>query len=105
MDNVVLLQRVADQTTTIIDNVAPDQLGDPTPCTEWTVRDLINHITGGATMFAISAEQGSVPDEMMGQLLGGDNLGDDYKGAWKAASERAMVVFAQPGVLEKNVKL
>jgi uncharacterized protein (TIGR03086 family) len=66
---------------------------------------LINHITGGSTMFAISAEQGSVPDDVMAKIMGGDNLGDDYKGAWKAASARAMAVFAQPGVLEKMVKL
>jgi len=46
-----------------------------------------------------------VSDEMMGELMGGDNLGDDYKGAWKAASERALALFARPGVLEKTMKL
>jgi uncharacterized protein (TIGR03086 family) len=105
MDSVALLQRVVDQTTSIIDNIGPDQLADPTPCTEWTIRDLLNHITSGSTMFAVSAEQGSIPDDVMAQLMGGDNLGDDYKGAWQAASTRAMKVFAQPGVLEKIVKL
>ena len=74
-------------------------------CTEWTIRDLINHVTGGATMFAISAEQGSVPDELVGQLMGGDNLGDDYKGAWAVASKRAMAAFDGPGALDKIVKL
>jgi len=105
MDSVALLQRVVDETTGVIDKIGPDQLGDPTPCTEWTIRDLINHITGGSTMFAVSAEQGSVPDDLMAQLMGGDNLGDDYKGAWGAASARAMAVFAQPGVLERIVTL
>ena len=105
MDSVQLLQRVVDETTGVIDKIGPDQLGNATPCTEWSVRDLINHITGGSTMFAVSAEQGSVPDDQLAQLMGGDNLGDDYKGAWKAASTRAMGVFAQPGVLEKIVKL
>ena len=105
MDSVALLQRVVDETTGIIDKIGPDQLGDPTPCTEWTIRDLINHITGGSTMFAVSAEQGSVPDDLMAQLMGGDNLGDNYKRAWGAASTRAMAVFAQPGVLERIVTL
>lgn len=105
MDSVALLQRVVDETTSVIEEIGPDRLGDPTPCAEWTIRDVINHITGGATMFAISAEEGSVPDEMVGQLMGGDNLGDDYKGAWATASARAMAVFAEPGVLEKMVKL
>jgi uncharacterized protein (TIGR03086 family) len=105
MDQVALLQRVVDETTSVIAEIGPDQLGEPTPCTEWTVRDVINHITGGATMFAISAEEGSVPDDVVGQLVGGDNLGDDYKGAWATASTRAMAVFAEPGVLDKTVKL
>lgn len=105
MDSVALLQRVVNETTTVVDAVSEDQLGNPSPCEGWTVRDVINHITGGATLFAISAEQGSVPDEMLGQLMGGDNLGADYQGAWAAASDRAMAAFGAPGVLEKIVKL
>ncbi len=91
--SIELLQRVVDETTRIVDNVKPDQLGNGTPCTEWSVRDVVNHITGGATMFAISAEQGSVPDDQVGQLLGGDNLGNDFKGAWGIAAKRAMGAF------------
>ena len=91
MDNgVVLLQRVVDETTLLFDNVGDDQLGNATPCTEWTIRDLMNHVTGGATMFAVSAEQGSVPDDVVAQLMGGDNLGDDPHAAWRAASQRAL---------------
>jgi uncharacterized protein (TIGR03086 family) len=91
--SVELLQRVVDETTQVVNNITPDQLGNETPCTDWTVRDVINHITGGSIMFAISAEQGSVPDEEIGKLMGGDNLGSDYKGAWAAASGRAMSAF------------
>ena len=105
MDSVALLGRVVDETTRLVEGTTPEQLGEKTPCTEWTVRDLINHVTGGGTMFAISAEQGSVPDEVLGQLMGGDNLGDDYKSAWKAASARALQAFEDPAVLEKQVRL
>lgn len=105
MEGVPLLQKVVAQTTEIVDNITPDQLGKATPCAEWTVRDLINHITAGATIFAISAEQGSVPDAEMATLMGGDNLGDDYRGAWKAASAQALSAFEEPGVLEKIVTL
>jgi uncharacterized protein (TIGR03086 family) len=69
------------------------------------VRDIINHITGGSTMFAVCVEEGSVPDDLLGQLLGGDNLGDDYKGAFRAAADRAVRAFDVPGALEKIVKL
>lgn len=105
MDNVALLQRTVDQIDRLSANLTEQQLAAQTPCTEWKVRDLINHITGGATMFAISAEQGSVPDDQVGQLMGGDNLGSDWRGAWQTASRRAIAVFNQPGVMEKVVKL
>ncbi|MCU1448671.1 MAG: hypothetical protein JWP02_841, partial [Acidimicrobiales bacterium] len=105
MDNVATLQRVIDESKRVVGGVSSDQLGNKTLCTEWTVRDIINHITGGATVFAMSAEQGSVPDELMGQLMGGDNLGDDFKGAFNTAADRAMSAFSIPDVLDKIVKL
>jgi uncharacterized protein (TIGR03086 family) len=56
-------------------------------------------------MFAECVEQGSVPDERLGQLMGGDNLGDDFQTAYRAASDRARATFGMPGALEKMVKL
>jgi uncharacterized protein (TIGR03086 family) len=105
VDSLQLLQRVVNETTTVVNDVSDDQLGNPSPCEGWSVRDVINHITGGATLFAISAEQGSVPDDVLGRLMAGDNLGADYKAAWAQAADRAMGAFGEPGVLEKIVKL
>ena len=105
MDNVALLERTIDQIDRLSANLTDAQLAAQTPCTEWKVRDLFNHITGGATMFALSAEQGSVPDDVVGQLMGGDNLGDDWKGAWSTASTKAIAAFKEPGVMEKTVTL
>ncbi len=105
MDALALLQKVVAETDALIDQTDEGDLAAPTRCEGWTVRDLVNHITGGATMFAISAEQGSVPDEQIGPLMGGDVLGDDYKGAWRTASRRALQAFEAPGVMEKVVTL
>ena len=90
----------------LVDGISPEQLDNETLCTEWTVRDVLNHITGGAVYFGRVTEEESVPDEVVGQLLGGgDNLGDDYKGAFNRAADSAMAAFSQPGVLDKIVKL
>jgi uncharacterized protein (TIGR03086 family) len=105
MDLLPTMERVLDRAATVVDGIEPSQLGNATPCTEWTVRDVINHIVGGATMFAECVEQGSVPDDRLGQLMGGDNLGDDYKGAFRTASDRARAAFSSEGALEKTVKL
>ena len=93
MDLLPTMEKVLDRVGTVIDAVEPSQLDNATLCTEWTVRDAINHVVGGATMFAECVEQGSVPDDRLGQLMGGDNLGDDYKGAYHAASYCGGVVL------------
>ncbi|MDQ1535460.1 MAG: Mycothiol maleylpyruvate isomerase N-terminal domain, partial [Actinomycetota bacterium] len=91
-----MLQRVVATTTDVIGHTTKAQLSNPTLCTEWTVNDVINHMVTGATMFAISAEQGSIPDDVMGKLMSSDNVGDDPKGAWDAAASRALTAFEQP---------
>jgi uncharacterized protein (TIGR03086 family) len=105
MDTVALMKQVVLSTDEVVRGTTPDQLGNPSPCSEWTVRDVINHITGGSTMFAVCVEEGSVPDDLLGQLMSGDNLGDDYVGAWERASSRAVAAFDAPGALDKMVKL
>ena len=105
MDTVAMMKQVVNSTDQVVQGLDPSQLALPSPCTEWTVRDVINHITGGATMFAVCVEEGSVPDDLLGQLMGGDNLGDDFRGAWGTAATRAVAAFESPGALDKMVKL
>jgi len=105
MDTLATINRVLDRTEEVVDKVEPSQLANATPCTEWTVRDVINHITGGGTMFAECVEHGAVPDDLLGQLMAGDNLGDDYKGAFHAMSDRVRASFGLPGALDRMVKL
>ena len=106
MDQVVTMDRVIAEGRRIVDGISAEQLTNQTLCTDWTVRDVLNHITGGAMYFARVAEDGSVPDEEIPQLLGGgDNLGDDYKAAFNIAADRAMAAFSRPGALDNIVKL
>ena len=103
MDQLETMGKVLSETQRIVDHIEPSQLDDPTPCTEWTVRDLLNHVTGGAEMFAIAAAEGSVPDDKLGELLAGDNLGDDYRASFRTACDRAMRAYEPPGTMEKIV--
>jgi hypothetical protein len=44
--NVVDLDRgAALATAALIGATSPDQHADPTPCTDWTVRDLLIHLS------------------------------------------------------------
>jgi uncharacterized protein (TIGR03086 family) len=105
MNELDLLQRVVDETTRVIDNLSDADMGNPSPCEGWAVRDVVNHITGGATLFALSVEQGKVADDVAGKLLAGDNIGDDPKGAWGVAAKHALAAFETPGAMEKIVTL
>jgi uncharacterized protein (TIGR03086 family) len=100
-----MMGKVLDETSRVVDNIQPDQLSNPSPCEEWTVRDVLNHVTGGATLFTACVRDGAVSDERYGELMGGDNLGDDYLGAFHHAADDAMSAFAEPGAMDKMVKL
>jgi uncharacterized protein (TIGR03086 family) len=104
MEQGALLSRAVNEVNRLVDGISDDQLDAQTPCTDWKVRDLVNHLVGGANMFAVSAETGSVPDDVLA-ALGQDNLGDDFKQAWKQASTRATAAFNQPGIEDKTVAL
>jgi uncharacterized protein (TIGR03086 family) len=105
MDQVATMHKVIEMTGRVVDNIEPSQLDNPTPCTEWTVRDVLNHVTGGATMFGLCVRDGAVPDEKFGALMTGDNLGTDFKASFHHAADDAEESFAIPGAMDRIVKL
>ncbi|MBO1415883.1 TIGR03086 family metal-binding protein [Streptomyces sp. FH025] len=83
--------------------ITPDQWDSPTPCTDWSVRDLVNHLVN---------EQLWVPELLMGATIAevggrfdGDLLGDDPATAWTEAAEAARQAWAVPGATELTVHL
>lgn len=52
MDIVTTLERSANATATVARGVRPDQLDNPTPCGDWTVEQLMNHLIGTMEYFA-----------------------------------------------------
>lgn len=42
--------------------VRPEQWTSPTPCTEWTVRNLVNHMTRGNLSYVHLVEGGSAAE-------------------------------------------
>jgi Mycothiol maleylpyruvate isomerase N-terminal domain len=57
---LAVYRRAADLAVGIVERVHPDQLGDATPCTEWNVRMLINHVVIG-NLFFVHLATGSPP--------------------------------------------
>lgn len=104
MDLIAALDEVGTEFGRLVDGTRPEQLGDSSPCTEFTVRDVINHVTGGATMFASAFEHGAVPDDELAVIMG-DLVGDDPSAAYAAASARVQAAYHAPGALEGMVTM
>jgi uncharacterized protein (TIGR03086 family) len=51
-DDPAVLRRALDQLSELLVDVRPDSLSDPTPCAEWTVQDLVDHIVAAPERFA-----------------------------------------------------
>jgi uncharacterized protein (TIGR03086 family) len=86
-----------------VHQVRPDQWSCATPCSDWQVRGLVNHLV---------VEQLWVPPLMAGQTVGevgdrldGDQLGDDPVRAWDEAAAAAHAAFAADGAMEATVHL
>ena len=83
--------------------VADDQWHDETPCTDWDVRMLVNHVMVEQLWVPPLAEGATVAD--IGTRFDGDQLGADPAGAWDAAITASTAAFGAPGALASTVSL
>ncbi len=79
--------RVADGFGARLAGVRPDQWDDPTPCTDWDVRALVEHVIDTHGRVAASVG-GAAPAE--------DAPGASPEARWRAATERVRADLADP---------
>ncbi|MBB2923031.1 TIGR03086 family metal-binding protein [Cellulomonas cellasea] len=107
MDELLSLHRVnAERFSRLVHRAGPpdaDAWQRPTPCTGWTVRDLVNHLTS-EQLWAPELLAGRTVAEV-GDRFDGDVLGDDPVAAWDAAVAASLAAFAEPGALGRTVDL
>ena len=80
----------------LIADVGPNQWMAPTPCTEWNVRDVVNHVVAMNLVFAAMIGDGPMPER------GADHLSHDPVAAYQASTASLEGAFARPGVLERS---
>ncbi len=98
MDAVERIEKATQEASNAVHGVKPDQLEQPTPCTEFDVRGLLNHLLGGMNMLSTAASGGkaAMPD---GDLVGdGSEVGARYD----AARNKLLEAIREPGVFDKN---
>jgi uncharacterized protein (TIGR03086 family) len=90
MDTATLHRRTVETWTDRVAAVAADQWDEPTPCTEWSVRDLVNHVTGEERWTVPLMQGRTIAD--VGDTLDGDLLGAEAQAAARQAARDAMAV-------------
>jgi uncharacterized protein (TIGR03086 family) len=90
----VLHRRALQVTVDVVNQVTPQQLGAPTPCTEWDLGQLLAHMAGQNRGFAASA-RGERSDASIFAPLPVD---DDPAGGHAASAEDVAAAFAEEGV-------
>lgn len=73
----------------------------PTPCTEWTVRDLLRHMVGHNAGFALAA-RGLPVDQA---VWDGGELPESHREAWEASVQRVVAAFARPTDLSRPMSI
>lgn len=80
-----------------------DRWSAPTPCTEWDVRALVNHLTVEQLWVPPLLDGATIAE--LGDRFEGDQLGDDPVGRWHGAMQAASAAWGSPGALERTVHL
>ncbi len=66
-----------------------------TPCDDWTVRDLVNHVVGGNFRYAMILDGAAPAAVLATHRL--DVLGSDPVGAFRSGFREVTEAFARPG--------
>ena len=81
-----------------VDAIRDDQWQLPTPCTEWNVRQVTNHLIG-ENLWARELFQGKTIAEV-GSALDGDLTGNDPAAAFRESVTAASDAVTPPGAME-----
>lgn len=80
----------------LVEHIAEAQWTDPTPCADWTVRGLLDHVVGMNLVFA-ALLAGQHPPARNDEVLGADP-----SAAYARSAQQLHDAFAVPGVLERS---
>jgi uncharacterized protein (TIGR03086 family) len=80
----------------LIDQVAAAQWTAPTPCAQWSVRDLVNHLVGTNLVLVAMFDESPMPERRT------DRLGADPAGAYRRSAADLQAAAARSGVLERS---
>jgi uncharacterized protein (TIGR03086 family) len=91
--DLAVLRRALDQLSALLADVRPDAAGNPTPCPDWSVQDLVDHVVATPTRFAQMLRSEPVDWSAPTPSAGNDPAGafrasaDDLMDAWRNTAD------------------
>ena len=102
-NGITMFQGAAGTIAGALDHATPAQLAAPSPCTEWTRRDVLNHMIGASGMFAACARGESQPFPDWSVMP--DWVGDDPAASYRRSAAALIAAYSAPGVLGGEVTM
>ncbi len=99
-DPRALFARAVATAGAVIGSVRPEQLDDPTPCTDMTVRQLVTHLVSVLDRVAVMGEGG---DPFSVPATEADD--DGWLAAWTGAAHRVQAAWTDDAVLDRPMDL
>lgn len=96
MDQIERIERATAFAAEKVKGVTDGDLAKPTPCSEFDVRALLNHVTGGLEMLKVAAEGGKA------DMPEGDQFGSDPGGVYEQRRAALVAALKGEGVLQRN---
>jgi uncharacterized protein (TIGR03086 family) len=94
-------RQALDATGRVVRGIDPGQMSASTPCEDFDVRALLNHVVSG-NLWVEPLVSGKTIEEV-GDQFDGDVVGADPSAAYDASARSAGDAFAQPGAMEAPV--
>jgi uncharacterized protein (TIGR03086 family) len=95
------LTEAADAAARVVSGVSPDQLDGPTPCTDWDVRALMNHLILWTSYSLERRAHGeSVADELMSTDFAAS---PDFARRYREQLDRALAAWADPAAWDRKL--
>lgn len=98
---IELLPAAAARVNDVVTAIPSDRWNEPSPCTKWTVRDVLNHLTSEHLWVPHLLSGETV--QAVGAQYEGDVLGADAVSAWTSAITASLMAWADLDTCERRV--